>query len=115
MPQHSSPGSFVWFSLICSRGGGLTTAAVTLDTVADEGKNNLAEGVTRSPARLCSRGGKLCYYVRLEYDFLVFFVPCFSQFIFSPSWHFCLLRVPSSVQQSAVTLSINDFCSTEQR
>ena len=93
----------------------MTTAAVTLDTVADEGKNNLAEGVTRSPARLCSRGGKLCYYVRLEYDFLVFFVPCFSQFIFSPSWYFCLLRVPSSVQQSAVTLSINDFCSTEQR
>ena len=37
-------------------------------TVADEIRK-MADGVIRSPARLCSRGGKICYYGRLEYDF----------------------------------------------
>ena len=62
--------------------------------------------VTRSPARLWSRDGKLSYYGRLEYDFLVF-VPCFLLLSFSPSLfrYVYLLRVPSSVQQSSATLS----------
>ena len=60
--QPPSPGSFVWFSLICSRGGGSTAAAVTLDTVADESRKKMQDGVARSPSRLCSRDGKIyCY------------------------------------------------------
>ena len=72
MLQPPSPGSFVWFSLSCSRGGaGSTAAAVTLDTVADESRIKMPDGVTRFPARLCSRDGKIGYYERLEYDFLL--------------------------------------------
>ena len=48
---------------------------MTLDTVADESRKKMADGVTRSPARLCSRDGKIYYYGRLEYDFLAS-VPC---------------------------------------
>ena len=60
--QPPSPGIFVWFSLICSRGeGGSTAAAVTLHTVADESRK-MADGVARSPSRLCSRDGKICCY-----------------------------------------------------
>ena len=45
-------------------GGGLTTAAaaVTLDTVADESRKKMADGVARSPSRLCSRDGKISCY-----------------------------------------------------
>ena len=83
-------------------GGGSTAAAATLGTVADESRNKMADGVTRSPARLCSRDAKICYYIRLEYDFLFFFVLCFILF-FSPalSRYVYLLRVPSSVQQQS--------------
>ena len=49
--------------------------------------------MTRSPARLCSRDGKLCYYGRLEYDFLAF-VPCFLLFLFYASFsRYVYLRV----------------------
>ena len=89
--------------------GGSSAEAVTLDTVADESWNKMAYGVTRSPARLCDRAGKLCYYGRLDYDFHDFavFVPCFLLFLSSPSLsrYVHLLRVPSSVQQSSATLS----------
>ena len=91
--QSPSPGSFVWFSLICSRRGGSTAAAMTRDSVADERKKKMADGVTRSPTRLCSRDGKIGYYGRLEYDFLAF-VPYFS------------------VQQSSSTLSKYIFYGT---
>ena len=40
-------------------GEGSTAAAVTLDAVADESRN-MADGVARSPSRLCSRDGKIC-------------------------------------------------------
>ena len=51
------------FSLICSQaGGGSTAAAVTLDTVADESRKKMADGVARSPSRICGRDGKMgCY------------------------------------------------------
>ena len=55
-----SPGSFDCFSLTCSRGRGPTAAAVTLDTVADETRKKMADGVARSPSRLCSRDGNIC-------------------------------------------------------
>ena len=42
-------------------GGGSTAAAVTLDTVADESRK-MADGVSRSPSRLCSRDGNICCY-----------------------------------------------------
>ena len=56
--QPPNPGSFVWFSLISSRRGGSTAAGVTLDTAVDEIRKKMAENVTRSPARLCSRDGE---------------------------------------------------------
>ena len=95
--QPPSPGSIVWFCLICSRRGGSTAAAVTLDTVADESTNKMADGATRSPARLCSRDGKVCYDGRLEFDFLSF-VPCFPLFIlpYPGMFIFAFLRLCSS-------------------
>ena len=112
MLQPPSPGSFVWFSLICSRGGGPTAAAVTLDTVADESKNKMADGVTRSPARLCGRVGKICYYERLEYDILLLCLAYyFSYFLLPYPGMFYLVRVPLSVQQqsSATVLSASTY------
>ena len=35
---------------------------MTLDTVADESRKKMADGVARSPSRLCSRDGKICCY-----------------------------------------------------
>ena len=43
-------------------GGGSTAAAVTLNTVADESSKKMADDVTRSPSRLCSRDGKIRSY-----------------------------------------------------
>ena len=61
--QTPSPGNFVWvFVGLFARGGGSTAVAVTLDTVADRSRNKMADGVARSPFRLCSRDGKLCCY-----------------------------------------------------
>ena len=75
----------VWFSLICSRGGGSAAAVVTLDTVADESRKKMADSVTRFPAGLCSRDEKLRYYRRLDIRFSCFFcalLPTFLVFSF---------------------------------
>ena len=69
MLQPASPGSFVWFSLICSRRRGSTAAVVTLETVGDESRKKMAHSVTRPPARRCSSDGRLCFHVRLVYEF----------------------------------------------
>ena len=45
-------------------GGGSTAVAETLDTVADESLKKMADGVARSPSRLCSRDGKI--FVAME-------------------------------------------------
>ena len=59
--QPPSPGSFVRFSLICSKGGGGSTAtAKTLDTVADESRK-MTDDVARTPSRVRSRDGKICW------------------------------------------------------
>ena len=106
-------------------GGGSTAAAVTLDTVADESRKKMADGVARSPSRLCSRDGKICCYgdamstIFLLASFFGSLLPTFRfSFFFSyfcyffpPSRYVYLLGVPSSVQPSA-TLSKNVFCST---
>ena len=61
----------------------MTAAAVTLDTVADESRKKMADGVARSPFRLCSRDGKICCYGdALSTIFLLAFVPCFLLFVF---------------------------------
>ena len=64
--------------------------------------NPTLSSVTKSPPRLCSRDGKVCYYGRLEYDFLAL-VPCFLLLLVFPSLprYVCRFRVPSSVQQSS--------------
>ena len=110
------------FSLICSRGGGgSTAAAVTLDTVADESRKKIADGVARSPSRLCSRDGKICYGDALSTILLLlclatyfsFFVFLFFLFLsFPASRYVYFLRVPSSVQQPSATLSKYVFYST---
>ena len=63
----------------------------------------MAKRMIRSPVRLCSRDGKICYdaYRRLEYDFLFlclasFFFPYFFSSLFG---YVSLLRIASSVQQ----------------
>ena len=103
--------------------GGSTAAAVTLDTVADESRK-MADGVARSPSRLCSRDGKIsCYGDALSTIFLLAIVPCFLLFVFRFSFlsflfffpasrYVYLLRVPSSVQQPSATLSKYVFYST---
>ena len=90
---------------------------MTLDTVADESRKKMADGLARSPSRLCSRDGKICCYgYALNTIFLLAFVPCFllSVFrfsfpcfhIFSPASRYVyLLRVPSAVQQPPSNLS----------
>ena len=62
--------------------GGSTAAAVTLDTVADESRK-MADGVARSPSRLCSRDGKICCYETpwVRFSCLLAFVPCFLLFV----------------------------------
>ena len=93
----TNPGSFVWFSSICSRKGGLTAAVLALDTAEDYDR------VGRSPVRLCSKDGKVCYYRRLEYDFLFLCLASFFFPSFSPSLlrYVSLLRIASSVKQSS--------------
>ena len=58
------------------------------------------------PDRRCSRNGKLCYYGRLEHDFLAF-LPCSLLLLFSPSlsrYVSLINSVPSSGHQSSATL-----------
>ena len=116
--QPPSLGSFVCFTLISSRGGGSTAGAVTLDTVANESKKKMADGVARSPYRLCNRNGEnCCFGVALS---TIFFLACFCAlllrfrfsflfflFLFFPAPRYVyLLCVPSSVrQQSAISAS----------
>ena len=98
-------------------GGGLTAAAVTLDTVADESRK-MADGVAKSPSRLCSRGGKICCYGDASSTiFLLASVPCFLLFVFlfflflffPASRCVYLLRVPSSVQQPSANLKASTY------
>ena len=75
----------------------------------------MADGVARSPSRLCSRDGKICCPCgdALSTSFSLAYVPCFllhvfrfSFLIFFPASRYVyLLRVPSSVQQPSATLS----------
>ena len=65
---------------------------MTLDTVADESRKKMADGVatsskkmadgvTRSPARLCTRDGKICYSMdALSTIFLLFL--CLASYFF---------------------------------
>ena len=97
---------------------GTTAAAVTLDTVADESRKKMADGVARSPSWLCSRDGKICCYrdalstmfllacfcaLLPTFRFSFFFFP--YSYVFPASRHVYRLRVPSSVQQPSATLS----------
>ena len=101
-------------------GGGSTAAAETLDTVADESREKMADGVARSPSRLCSRDGKIsCYGDASSTIILHSYMPCFLLFVFHssslssffPASRYVNLRVSSPVQQSA-TLSKYVFYST---
>ena len=59
----------------------------------------MVDRVARSPDRRYRRDGKLCYYRRLEYDFLAFYLlPSFLYFSQSLSGYVSLLRVASTVQ-----------------
>ena len=103
----TNPGSFVWFSFTYYfRRRGSKTAVLTHDITVDEGRK-MADRVITSPARLCSRDGKLCWYRRLGYAFFCFFfLASFLLFYFcaSLSLYFSLLRVASSLQQISAPL-----------
>ena len=76
----------------------------------------MADGVARSPSRLCSKDGKICCYgVALSTIFLLAFfgtvLPTFLIFFLHPGMVY-LLRVPSSVQQPSATLSKYVFYGT---
>ena len=93
-------------------GGGSAAAAVTLDTVADESRKKMADGVSRSPSRLCSRDRKICCRGdALSTIFLLLCLASYFSFLFflflcSPASRYVyLLRVPSSVEQPSATLS----------
>ena len=107
-----------FIDLFAGGGRGSTAAAVTLDTVADESRKKMADGVARSPSRLCSRDGDICCYGdALSTVFLLAFVPCFLfpfvfSYFFPASRYVYLLRIPSSVQQPSSTLSKYLFYST---
>ena len=119
-PTTSSAGHPVSF-LINPR----DTNDVVTDTVADESRKKMADGVARSPSRLCSRDGKICCYGdALSTIFLLacfcallptfrfsFFFSFFSYF-FPASRYIYLLRVPSSVLQPSATLSKSVFYNT---
>ena len=83
--QPPSAGSFVWvFVDLFAGGGGSTAASVTLDTVADEYRKKMADGVARSPSRLCSRDGKIsCYGDALS---TIFLLACFCALL--PTFRF---------------------------
>ena len=116
-----SPGSFVCFSLTCSRGGSSTAAAVTLDTVADESRK-MSDGVARFPSRLCSGDSKICCYGdALSTIFLLacfcallptfrfsFFFPFFSLF-FPLDPGMCILFVSLRLCSSHLLLSASTY------
>ena len=62
------------------------------------------ERMTRSPVRLCSRDGKICYYRRLEYDFLFSCLPFFFP-SFAPSSFGCVSLSPYNFVRAAVICS----------
>ena len=87
-------------------------AAVTLDTVANDSRKKMADGVTRSLSRLRSRDGKICCYGdALSTTFLLLCLASYFLFflffilLFFPASRYVYLRVPSSVQQPYATLS----------
>ena len=105
--------TLLFVDLFAGRGGGSTTAAVTLDTVADESRK-ITDGVARSPTRLCSRDGKICCYGdALRMIFVLarfctlrpFFRFSFLSPCYPPSRYVYVLRVPLSVKQRSATLS----------
>ena len=67
--------------------GNSTAAAVTLDTVADESRKKMADGVARSPSRLCSIDRNICCYG----DALstIFLLACFCALL--PTFRFSFL------------------------
>ena len=93
---------------ICSRWGSATAAVLTLDTVVVEKDDlrKITRRAARSPARLCSGDGNLCFYRRLEHDFFLLFCSAYLSSSFSPSIppYVSLLRVASSVKRSSVPL-----------
>ena len=88
---------------------------MTLDSVADESRKMMADGVARSPSQLCSRDGNICSdkdalsTISLFACFCAvrptFRFSCYFQIFFLHPGMFILLVVPSSVRQPSGTLS----------
>ena len=78
-----------------------TAVVVTLDTAVDESRKKMADRLTWSPARLCSTDGKVCYYRRLEYEFLLSCLASLFSYFSSSLSENVSLRVGSSAQQSS--------------
>ena len=104
MLQPPNPGSFVCFSLICSRRGGATAAVRTLDTAVDERRKKVADRVVRSPARLCRRDGEASLLSTPSVRFSCFFAGFPVSFSPPLSRYVSPFRVASSVVQQSSTL-----------
>ena len=113
---------------------------MALDTVADESRKKMADGVARSPSRLRSRDGKICCYgdsfstifllacfcallptFVLRLGFLIIFLHpgmfifvsvrlCSSHLLLSASTYL-IVRVPSSACRVICTYPISEFFS----
>ena len=79
-----SSGSVVWFSLICSRVGGLDSGSIDTWYRCRREQEEGGRRCDKVPgSSLWQRREDLLLWRHLEYDFLVF-VPCFLPFIFFP-------------------------------
>ena len=94
-------------------GGHSTAATVTLDTVADESRKKMADGVAGSRLGFVAETGRFFTMDALSTIFLLLCIASyFSYFLLPYPGMFYLLCVPSSVQQSSATLSKYVFYST---
>ena len=64
----------------------------------------MADREARSPARPCSKDERLCYYRRLEYDFLAL-LPCFLLFLFFSALSCCVFSSSCLVTAAAICSS----------
>ena len=88
---------------------------VTLDTVADESRKKTADGVARSPSRLCSRDGKgCCYGDVLSTIFMLVFVSCFLLFVFLFFLFFFLCCIPVCLSSSCPFVCAAAVCYSQQ-
>ena len=83
----------------------MTSAAVPLDADADESRKKMADGVARSPSRLCSRDGNICCYgYALS---IVFLLACFCALLPTFRFSFCFFSFLIFSQHSGMFIFVS--------